>query len=72
MPRTRPGASILHCDRDALHAVAPSFNDCAKKWPLIDDSTSSPLSDRVKRQQQNAQIRITAPLRLVKQAAVNG
>jgi len=23
MPRTRPGASILHCDRDALHAAAP-------------------------------------------------
>jgi hypothetical protein len=21
MPRTRPGASILHCDRDALHAA---------------------------------------------------
>ena len=27
------------------------------KWPLIDDSTSSPLSDRVKRQQQNFAIR---------------
>jgi len=25
MPRTRPGASILHCDRDALHAAAPPF-----------------------------------------------
>ena len=23
MPRTRPGASIPHCDRDALHAAAP-------------------------------------------------
>src|SRR5262245_57557980 len=31
MPRTRPGASILHCDRDALHAAAPSLYDCAKK-----------------------------------------
>src|SRR5262249_19990679 len=25
MPRIRPGASILHCDRDALHAAAPPF-----------------------------------------------
>jgi len=25
MPRTRPGASILHCHRDALHAAAPPF-----------------------------------------------
>src|SRR6516165_10068425 len=25
MPRTRPGASILHCNRDALHAAALPF-----------------------------------------------
>jgi hypothetical protein len=30
MPRTRPGASILHCDRDAIHAAAPLY-DYAKK-----------------------------------------
>src|SRR5262249_10963194 len=30
MPRTRPGASILHCDHDALHATGPPFTDCAK------------------------------------------
>src|SRR5262249_37049044 len=26
MPRTRPGASILHCDRDALHAAPPPLS----------------------------------------------
>jgi integrase len=31
MPRTRPGASILYYDRDALHAAAPPLYDCAKK-----------------------------------------
>src|SRR5215472_11402445 len=31
MPRTRPGASILHCDRDALHAAAPPFTTVQKK-----------------------------------------
>ena len=30
MPRTRPGASILHCDRDALHAVAPPITTVQK------------------------------------------
>src|SRR5262245_1251830 len=30
MPRTRPGASILHCDRDALHAAAPPFTTVKK------------------------------------------
>src|SRR6516165_5431113 len=30
MPRTRPGASILHCDRDALHAAAPLFKTVQK------------------------------------------
>ena len=31
MPRTRTGASILHCDRDALHAVAPPFTKSTSK-----------------------------------------
>src|SRR5262249_17313743 len=31
LTRTRPGASILLCDRDALHAAGSSFYDCAKK-----------------------------------------
>src|SRR5262245_27235020 len=31
MPRTRPGTSIPHCDRDALHAAASPFTTCAKK-----------------------------------------
>src|SRR6516164_2183318 len=31
MPRTRPGASILPCDRDALHAAAPPFTTVQKK-----------------------------------------
>src|SRR5262249_41812575 len=30
MPRTRPGASILHCDCDALHAAAPPLRLCKK------------------------------------------
>src|SRR5262249_48097686 len=30
MPRTPPGASILHCDRDALHAAAPPFTTVQK------------------------------------------
>src|SRR6516225_8232615 len=30
MPRTRPGASILHCDRNALHAAAPPFTTVQK------------------------------------------
>src|SRR6516162_4989425 len=29
--RTRPGASILHCDRDALHKAAPPFTTVQKK-----------------------------------------
>src|SRR5215831_8627844 len=29
--RTRPGASILHCDRDALHAAAPPFTAVQKR-----------------------------------------
>jgi type 1 fimbriae regulatory protein FimE len=31
MPRTRPGAPILHCDRDALHAAASPFTTVQKK-----------------------------------------
>ena len=31
MPRTRPGASILHCHRDALHAAAPPFTTVKKR-----------------------------------------
>ena len=30
MLRARSGASILHCDRDALHAVAPPFTTMQK------------------------------------------
>src|SRR6516165_9768025 len=32
MLRTRPGASILHCDRDALHAAASPFTTVKKKY----------------------------------------
>jgi hypothetical protein len=31
MPRTRPGASILHCDRDALHAAVLPFTTVTKQ-----------------------------------------
>ena len=31
MLRARPGASILDCDRDALHAAAPPFTTVQKK-----------------------------------------
>src|SRR5262245_25050670 len=31
MPRTRPGASILDCDRDALHAAVLSFMTVQKR-----------------------------------------
>src|SRR5215813_9758225 len=31
MPRTRHGASILNCDRDAPHAAAPFFTTVQKK-----------------------------------------
>src|SRR5262249_47150864 len=31
MPRTRPGASLLHCDRDVLHAAPPPFTTVQKK-----------------------------------------
>jgi type 1 fimbriae regulatory protein FimB/type 1 fimbriae regulatory protein FimE len=33
MPRTRAGASILHCDRDALHAASPPFTTVQKRRP---------------------------------------
>jgi len=32
MPRTRPGASILHCDRDVLHAAVLPFTTVQKKF----------------------------------------
>src|SRR5215813_7955045 len=32
MLRAGPGASILHCDRDALHAAAPPFTTVQKSY----------------------------------------
>src|SRR5262245_40945956 len=48
MPRTRPGASILHCDCDALHAAAPPLRLC-KPVSLKDGSFIAMKSTSKKR-----------------------
>jgi len=43
MPRTRPGASILHCDRYALRAAALPFTTVQKKRISSRNISDKPL-----------------------------
>jgi len=43
MPRTRPGASILHCVHDSLHAAALPFTTVQKKRISSRNISDKPL-----------------------------
>ena len=48
MLRARSGASILHCDRDALHAAAFPFTTVQKKCLGVKDERFIPMKSRSK------------------------
>ena len=51
------GASILHCDRDALHAAAPPFTTVQKMyltWSLdVEEGRFTPMKSRSKKRTPN-------------------
>jgi len=54
--RTRPGASILHCDRDALHAAAPPFTVhkmCLTESLDVEEGRFTPMKSRSRKRTPN-------------------